>query len=160
MLYDIWWFSQWKQSRIPISVKQQEIPLQISSLRLQMHPCVWIYCEGRVHSMWNNQELNHSKRYLCSVPASLALSAMADLRQLIFLTVLWFVAISGERIAIVLCVLLVLPFDSSQACSFASISTLTLGVSTLGFIEILFEMCLDLAAKLTVRRDSWYSPGF
>ena len=67
---------------------------------------------------------------------------------------------SGEFNGPSLCELFVLPFDSSQALNFASMSTLTFGVSCLWPEVTKLETCLDRAAKLTVWTDSWYSPGF
>lgn len=60
----------------------------------------------------------------------------------------------------ILCALFVLPLDSSHARSFASISILTIGVWTFWAEGRVFEIWRDLAAKLTVWIDSWYSPGF
>lgn len=68
--------------------------------------------------------------------------------------------VNGESNAPILWALFVLPLDSSQARSFASMSTLTFGVTPFCAEAQKLDMCLDRAAKLTVWRDSWYSPGF
>lgn len=58
--------------------------------------------------------------------------------------------VNGEETTFCLCALFVLPLDSSQARSFASMSTLTFGVFSFLADDKMLEMCLDLAAKLTV----------
>jgi len=56
----------------------------------------------------------------------------------------------GELNGPSLCVLFVLPFDSNHALNFASMSTLTFGVSCFWAEATKFVTCLDRAAKLTV----------
>ena len=66
----------------------------------------------------------------------------------------------GERRPSILWMLFVFPFDSNHARNFASISTLTLGVSCLLAELVKFPMWHERAARLTVLTDSWYSAGF
>jgi hypothetical protein len=90
--------------------------------------------------------------------------AFTELRKilgfLIELTEPGVLPIKGELNAPNFCALFVLPLDSSQARSLASMSILSFGVSSLWAEDTKLEMCRDRAAKLTVWTDSWYSPGF
>lgn len=80
--------------------------------------------------------------------------AFTELRKILgFLTELTELGVfpmKGELNAPNLCALFVLPLDSSQARSLASMSILSFGVSSLRAEDTKLEMCRERAAKLTV----------